>query len=139
MIRSPSLSSCLRVSSLSRDGNGARAMQEVQGSGPFSALTRMQPVSRPGSGQGKRKVPKTGGSVKAGRPWRWSCARAIRHRQAPKTPLDDATHTANDFAFALGQGVNSLLRRAGSVQSRGGSSGPAGNAVVLLPRKEDRR
>jgi len=32
-----------------------------------------------------------GGIVKAGRPWRWSGARHIRHRQAPKTPLDDAT------------------------------------------------
>ena len=27
------------------------------------------------------------------RPWRWSCARETRHRQAPKTPLDAATRT----------------------------------------------
>ncbi|MBM4024153.1 MAG: 4Fe-4S binding protein, partial [Planctomycetes bacterium] len=32
-----------------------------------------------------------GGIVKAGRPWRWSGAREIRHCQAPKTPRDDAT------------------------------------------------
>jgi hypothetical protein len=36
-----------------------------------------------------------GGSLKAGRPWGWSCARQTRHRQAPKTPLDAATRADN--------------------------------------------
>ena len=59
---------------------------------PFSSLVS------PTSTQGKRKVPKTDtGKTSTGwqrqgrRPWRWSFAQEIRHRQAPKTPLDAAT------------------------------------------------
>jgi len=47
--------------------------------------------------QGNRKVPTIGaGQAATGwqrqgrRSWRWSCVRGIRHRQAPKTPLDAA-------------------------------------------------
>jgi hypothetical protein len=50
-------------------------------------------VGCPGEGQavGPWRACEKGGSVKAGRPWRWSGARRIRHRQAPRTPLDAAT------------------------------------------------
>ncbi|MBM4025557.1 MAG: PHP domain-containing protein, partial [Planctomycetes bacterium] len=65
-------------------------------------LTRIRQLSV--AGAGPASVREKGGIVKAGGPWRWSDAREIRHRQAPKrvpnrdesrlgaqTPLDDAT------------------------------------------------
>jgi len=59
------------------------------------------------------RVCEEGGIVKAGRPWRWSGAREIRHRQAPKTPLDDATqrrlasHTPSEVRWAWPYGSSS--------------------------------